>query len=84
MISIVCGTELDVHQVDSGSGGGDKEDLHRSVVEGDEVSNEVEVTGDEDHHKQDLGLAGDTGAAPRLPYLEEEDEYCEKMGDIPN
>jgi len=74
MVPVVGGLEFEIHEVDGGSRAGDEEDLHAGVVETDEVGHQVQVAGDEHHQEQDLGLAGDSGAAPGLPDLEEEED----------
>jgi hypothetical protein len=69
VVAVVGGLELDIHEVDRGGRGADKEDLHGGVVHGDEVGHQVQVARHEHHQEQDLRLAGDAGARARLPDL---------------
>ncbi len=54
MVAIIGCLELDIHQIHSGRSRRDKEELHRSVVQGDEVSQQVQVAGDKHNQKQNL------------------------------
>ena len=45
MVAIIGCLELDIHQIHSGRGRGDKEELHHRVVQRDEVGQQVQVTG---------------------------------------
>lgn len=56
---IVCSLELDLHQVDDIKRGGNEEDLHRGVVDGQEVGEEIKVTRQEDGSIQSLCLERD-------------------------
>jgi len=69
VVAVVGGLELDIHEVDRGGRGADKEDLHGGVVDGDEVGHQVQVARHEHHQEQDLRLAGDAGARAGLPDL---------------
>lgn len=60
MVTVICGAELQEHQIDCANGGGDEDDLHGGVVEGDEVSEQVQVARQVDQRKHDLCLAGQT------------------------
>ncbi len=51
VVAVVGGLELDIHEVDSGGRGADKEDLHGGVVHGDEVGHQVQVARHE-HHQE--------------------------------
>lgn len=82
MVAVVGGLELDIHQVDGGGRGADKEDLHDGVVDGDEVGDEVQVAGHEHNEEEDLRLARDAGTGPGLPYLEEQEDDGEQVGEI--
>ncbi len=55
MIAVVGGLELEEHQVAGSDGCGEEEDLHRRVIQGDEVGEEVQVAREEDQREQRLG-----------------------------
>lgn len=66
-------------EIDCVGGGGKKENLHDCVVEGERGmpglgEEEVEITGAEDDHVEDLGLEGYAGAGMRGLDLEKEKE----------
>ena len=82
VVTVVCSFEFEVHEVHSGGRAGDEEDLHGCVVDADEVGDQVQVPGDEDEEEQDLALAGDAGTAPGLPYLEEEQDDGQEVGQV--
>jgi len=69
VVAVVGCLELDVHQVDGSRRGANEEDLHTRIVQGDEVREQVKIPGDEYDEEEDLRLAGDAGARPRLPDL---------------
>ena len=83
MIAVIGGLELLVDHPDGGGGRAHEEDLHGGVVERDEAGEEVEVAGAEDDQEEDLGLAGDAGAASGLPDLEEEQDDGQQVGEVP-
>ena len=56
VVAIVRRLELDEHQVDSGDADRDEDDLHRRVVERDEVCQQIQVSSGEDQRKHDLRL----------------------------
>lgn len=70
VVMIVGGLELEIHEIDGADGGGEEEDFHRGVVEGDEIRDQVQIAGDEDDSEEDLGSARNTGARSGLPNLE--------------
>ena len=71
-----------VHEIDGSGGAGDEEHLHDGVVEADEAGEEVKVAADEHHQKEDLGLARDSGTAPSLPDLHEEEDNCQEVRQV--
>ena len=74
--------KFQIHQIDSSSRAADEEDLHDGVVERDEAGEEVQVPRDEHHQEQDLRFTGYSGTAPGLPDLQQEQDYCQEMGEI--
>ena len=71
-----------IHQIDGPSSAADEENLHDGVVERDEAGDEVEVPRDEDHQEEDLRFPGYSGTASCLPYLEEEEDYRQQVGQV--
>ena len=55
VVAVVGRLELDVHEIDRAPAGDQEEDLHGRVVERDEVGDQVQVSGHEQHGEQDLG-----------------------------
>ena len=51
---IVGSLELHEHEIDCSDGGGEEEDFHGGVVEGNEAGEQVQVTGQEHQGEQDL------------------------------
>lgn len=45
VVAVVCGLELQIHQVDGGVRGTNKENFHRRVIHRYEVAEEIQVTG---------------------------------------
>ena len=82
VIAVIRRLELEVHEVDGGGGAGDEEHLHDGVVDADEVGDEIQVAGDEHDQEEDLALAGDSRTAPRLPYLEEEEDDGQEVRQV--
>ena len=74
--------ELDEDEVDGSNSGSNKDDLHGGIIEGNERSDQIQVTGDENKCKQTLTLPGDAGTRSRLPHLPQEEQNCKEMGDI--
>jgi len=62
MVAVISCLKLDVHQVDGGSSGRDEEDLHHGVVQGDKVSDQVQVPRHEYNQEQNLGFSRNTSA----------------------
>jgi len=55
------GSETELHEVEGVDGGGDEEEFHEGVVEGDVgACEEVDVAGEEDEDVKGLGFEGDT------------------------
>ena len=54
MISVIRSLELHVHQVDSAKGRTKEENLHRSVIQRNEVGEQVQVTRREYNCEKDL------------------------------
>ena len=54
VVAIIGCLELDIHQIHSGRGRRDKEELHHRVVQRDEVGQQVQVTGYKHNQKQNL------------------------------
>lgn len=82
MVAIVGGLELHEHHPDGGPGAGDEEHLHHGVVHTHKVGDQVQVAGDEHNQEQDLRLAGDAGAAPGLPDLEQQQDDGRQVGQV--
>ena len=57
---LVCGTELDVNEVDGGQRGRDEKDLHHGIVKRNVRCKEIEIAGGEHNGEQQLRLARDT------------------------
>ena len=57
VVVVVSGFKLHVHQVDCSDGGGEEEDFHGGVVQGDEVGEQVQVAGQKHQGKQHLRTA---------------------------
>ena len=74
--------EFHIHQIDSSGSAPDEEDLHDGVVERDEAGEEVQVPGDEHHQEQYLRFPRYARTAASLPYLQQEQDYCQDMGEI--
>ena len=74
--------EFQIHQIDSSGSASDEEDLHDGVVERDEAGQEVQVPGDEHNQEQNLRFPGYSGTTPGLPDLQQEQDYCQEMGEI--
>ena len=54
MVGVIRGLKLQVHQVDSAKGRTKKENLHRSVIQRNEVGEQVQVTRREYNREEDL------------------------------
>ena len=74
--------EFQIHQIDSSRRAAYEEDLHDGVVERDKAGEEVQVPGHEPHQEQDLRFPGYSGTASCLPYLEEEEDYRQQVGQV--
>ena len=74
--------EFQIHQIDSSGSASDEEELHDGVVERDEAGEEVQVPGDEHNQEQDLRFPGYPGTTPGLPDLQQEQDYCQEVGEI--
>lgn len=79
MVVVVRGLKLDVHQVQSGHRRHDKDQLHHRVVHAHERRHQVQVAGNVHDREQYLRLAGDSGARPRLPYFDQQQNYRQQM-----
>ena len=82
MVSVVGCLELDVHEVHGGSRRTDEEHLHRRIVKGDEVGEEIQIPGHKHAEEQDLGLPRDPGAGSGFPDLDEQDDDRQQVGEI--
>lgn len=60
MVAVICSLELEVYQINSGHCGSNEDDLHDSVVNRDEVCEQIQVPCDEDQAKHDLTLSRQT------------------------
>lgn len=69
VIVVVGRLELDVHHVEGGKRGGDEHQLHHRVVQANVRCHQIQIAADIDHGEQNLRLAGDASARPRLPYF---------------
>ena len=74
--------EFQIHQIDSSRRAANEEDLHDGVVERDKAGEEVQVPGHEHHQEQDLRFPGYSGTTSGLPDLQQEQDYCQEMGEI--
>lgn len=54
MVVVIGSLELKKHKVDSPDGANEEENLHRSVVEGYEVGEQIEIAGEEHQSKKAL------------------------------
>jgi len=54
MVGVIRGLKLQVHQVDSAKGRTKEENLHRSVIQRNEVGEQVQVTRREYNCEEDL------------------------------
>jgi hypothetical protein len=59
VILVVCGLELDIHQVDGGIGCSQEYYLHHRVVQGNICGDEIEVPCRVDKGEKQLALATD-------------------------
>ena len=82
VVAVIRRLELEVHEVHCGGGAGDEKDLHAGVIDADEVGHQVQVPGHKHDQEEDLTLAGDTGAAPSLPDLEEQGQDGEQVRQV--
>lgn len=60
VIVIICGAELQIHQVEHSQWRDDEDELHEGVVEADEGGEEIQVSTEVNDRKQDLWFAGYT------------------------
>ena len=54
MIAVIGGLKLEQHEINGSIGGSDEEDFHASVVDGDEVGDQVQIACREDEREQNL------------------------------
>lgn len=62
VIAVIGGLELHVDEIDGEVGTAYVDALHHTVVERDEIGEEVQVASGEDKRKENLRLSGDTRA----------------------
>lgn len=62
VIAVIGGLELHVDEIDGEVGAAYVDALHHTVVERDEIGEEVQVASGEDKRKENLRLSGDTRA----------------------
>lgn len=79
VVVVVRGLKLDVHHVQSGHRRHDKDQLHNRVVHAHERRHQVQIAGNVHDREQNLRLAGDSGARPRLPYFYQQQNNRQKM-----
>jgi len=62
VVVVICSLELGVDEIYGTHGCHNENDLHGSVIKRDKVCDQVEITGNENHSKHDLGFSRHTSA----------------------
>lgn len=73
VVSIIRSLKLEVDQVHCGKGTYNVDDLHATVVEGDENREQIQVSSGKHKSEEHLTLPRDTGTRPGLPHLQQQD-----------
>ena len=75
---------VDKYQEYVGEGTEDEEDLDRSVVQGDEICEDIQVAGDENNQEQDLWFPWNSFARLWADDLDEDGQDCKVVGEVSN
>lgn len=82
VVAVVRRLELVVDHPERGVSASHVHNLHAGVVDGDEGGEEIKVSSGEHQSEEDLALPRNSSARPRLPYLDEQDDDGEEVGEV--
>ena len=69
VVTVVRCLEFEIHQIYRSSSATNEENLHNSVVDANEVGNQVEISRYKDYQKQSLAFSRDSSAGSSFPYF---------------